>query len=74
MVSRLRSLLGLQRFNTSLIVAETFVCGDMLSNKKYYEDNPAITAEILTSFHIPTGNDEFSKCVETLRNYHVNFR
>ena len=74
MASRLRSLSGLQRFNTSLIVAEAFVRGDMFSNKKYYKDNPAITAEILTSFHIPNGNDEFSKCVKTIRSCHVSFR
>lgn len=65
---------GLQKFYTSFIVAEAFVHGHVFLNNKYFEDDPVITAEILTSFHIPNANDDFKKCLEIIGNFYDNFR
>ena len=65
---------GLQKFYASFIVAEIFVRGHLFSNNKYCEDYPVVTAEMLTSFHIPAVSDDFEKCVVTIRSFHVNFR
>ena len=64
----------LQKFYTSFIVAEAFVYGHMFTNNIYCEDDPVVSAEILTSFHIPIARDDFKKCVETIGRFHVNFR